>query len=125
MKIKVSFVTNSSSTSYVFKNISKRTKTLVDFVKENPHLILAYKTVYLNSKYDSPEVMESHNQEEMIKSAEENNIIFIPKTETECAFGDEDGTLIGRVFDYILRNGGKSKNFTWKMKSCRGVEVNR
>ena len=28
-------------------------------------------------------------------------------------FGDEDGTVIGRIFDYILRDGGESKNFKW------------
>jgi hypothetical protein len=31
----------------------------------------------------------------------------------EYIFGDEDGTLIGRIFDYILRDGGESENFKW------------
>ena len=35
-------------------------------------------------------------------------------TEEQYVFGDEDGTLIGRVFDYILREGGDSENFEWR-----------
>jgi hypothetical protein len=31
----------------------------------------------------------------------------------EYIFGDEDGYLMRRVFDYILRNGGESESFKW------------
>lgn len=120
MKIKSSFVTNSSSTSYIIKNRSKQIKTLVDFVLENPQLLEDYKNIYLNPKYDSPEFIKKHSLNGLIESAQQQNITFRPNKEIECSFGDEDGTLIGRVFDYILRDGGSSKNFEWRMISCRG-----
>jgi hypothetical protein len=77
--------------------------TLVDFVKENPQLIEDW-----NSYYNY-----NNTQEQLIESAEMNDIIFRAGTSEEYVFGDEDGTLIGRVFDYILRDGGDSENFKW------------
>ena len=53
-------------------------------------------------------------QENLILSAEENNIIFEPKESKICVFGDEDGTLIGRIYDYALRNGADSESFRVK-----------
>ena len=50
----------------------------------------------------------------LIESAEQNNMKFEAGTSKYCAFGDEQGTLIGQVFDYILRDGGSSENFTWR-----------
>jgi hypothetical protein len=113
MKNKFDFVTNSSSTSYIITNLSGEKKTLVDFVKENPELIENFKDEYLNSKYYDEKYRAEYNQENLIKSAQENNITFQPNTSLECVFGDEDGTFIGRVFDYILRDGGRSQSFSW------------
>jgi hypothetical protein len=109
MKCKISFVTNSSSTAFIIINRSNKQKTLVDFVKENPQLIEDFT--------DSYRVDETrYTQEYLIESAKENNIIFKPGCETYSVFGDEQGTLIGEVFDYILRSGGSSKNFTWRLE---------
>ena len=62
------------------------------------------------------------NQENLIESAENRlksdkgqHYIFKPKQKRILAFGDEDGDVIGNVFDYMLRDGGKSKNFKWKI----------
>jgi len=106
MKIRKGFVSNSSSTSFMITNTSKEKKTLVDFVKENPQLIVQYRDEY----HDEDE----YNQVSLIKSARQDDIVFQPGEKKKCIFGDEEGTLIGKVFDYILRDGGSSENFKWK-----------
>lgn len=103
MKIRNGFVSNSSSSSFIIRNKSNKSLTLVDFVKENPQLVENW-----NSNYDY-----DVTQEELILSAEKNNITFASNSSDEYYFGDDDGTLIGRIFDYILRDGGESENFEW------------
>lgn len=106
MKVRHGFVTNSSSTSYIIVNISDEEKTLVDFVKENPRLVERY-----NRDYGWG---DDCTQEELLQSAWANNVTFGPGDDLVLVFGDEDGTLIGRVFDYMLRDGGCSESFEWR-----------
>lgn len=103
MKKRNGFVSNSSSSSFLITNKTDRTLTLVDFVKENPQLVEEW-----NDYYDY-----ENTQEELLESAENNNLDIDPG-EFEYIFGDEDGTLVGKIFDYILRDGGESENFSWK-----------
>jgi hypothetical protein len=110
MKVRNGFVSNSSSSSFVITNTTDKKLTLVDFVKENPQLIEDFVRQY---DWYKP---EDFNQENLIKSAIENDETFAPNSEQTCIFGDEDGTLIGQVFDYILRDGGKSKSFKWRFE---------
>lgn len=109
MKIRSSFVSNSSSSSFIIRNISNENKTLVDFVNENPQLLEQFKCRY-DWYADDPK----YNQKMMVQCAEKENITFYPNVDELCTFGDEDGTVIGNVFDYILRDGGKSESFVWK-----------
>lgn len=103
MKKRNGFVSNSSSSSFIITNKTDKILTLVDFVKENPQLIEDWNLSYgYNNTY-----------EELLESAENNDIDINPGND-EYIFGDEDGTLIGRIFDYILRDGGESENFSWR-----------
>jgi len=107
MKTRLSFVTNSSSTAYIIRNFTDNSLTLADFVIENPQLIERF-----CDEYGYHDII--YCQENLLKSAKENNINFKPHSEEYCIFGDESGTLIGKVFDYILRDGGYSESFGWK-----------
>jgi hypothetical protein len=110
MKTRNGFVSNSSSTSFIITNKSNKKLSLVDFVKENSAIIEKFIKKYDWHKSDK------YNQYNLVESAKDNNIIFEPKESKYCVFGDEQDTLIGEVFDYMLRDGGKSKNFTWKQE---------
>lgn len=114
MKIRFGFVTNSSSTNFTIVNKSNKKKTLVDFVKENPQLIEMYKDQYV---YNKERDGDDYTQKRLLQSASKHNITFQPNSKDLCGFGDSDGTFIGRIFDYILRDGGQSESFTWKFHS--------
>lgn len=109
MKVRDGFVSNSSSSSFMITNKSRSVADLVKFVQENPHLIEDYKI-----EYSWNEDEEWANQHSLIMSALENNKIWQPGETKEVVFGDEDGTIIGRVFDYMLREGGESDSFSWR-----------
>lgn len=109
MKLKTDFVTNSSSTAYIIRNITLQEKNLVDFAKENHNLLEKFKKMF-DWYNDDPKF----TKEEYFKSAEENNFIIRPGESKYCVFGDESGTTIGVVFDYILRDGGFSESFEWE-----------
>jgi hypothetical protein len=103
MKIRNGFVSNSSSSSFMIHNNSDQCKSLVDFVMENKYLLDKF-----NEDYESDEKLS-----DMVKDAECANETFDAHTGKNIIFGDEDGTTIGRVYDYILRDGGKSESFSW------------
>ena len=109
MKIRNGFVSNSSSTAFIITNKTNKEKTIVDFVRENPQIVQEF----IDRYYRHPNSDSSrYTQEALIKSAKEN-LIYLKPGDNHVVFGDEDGTLIGDVFDYQLRDCGESKSFTW------------
>jgi len=114
MKIRNGFIANSSSTSFTITNKSDLKLTLVDFVAENPQLIERFRETYDWNKD------LKHSQGNMLASAYGINMTFDPHESKYCLFGDEDGTLVGEVFDYMLREGGESEHFSWQLEEyCR------
>lgn len=112
MKIRSDFVTNSSSTAYIITNISNVPLTLVDFVEENWILLEFFKREYSYGDADKRNL----TQDKMLECAKNRDQTFYPNEKTLAVYGDEDGDILGRVYDYILRDGGRSKNFEWKFK---------
>jgi len=105
MKTRNGFVSNSSSTSFIITSLTDETKNIADFVKENPQLIDEF-----NENYGY-----SYSFEDVFDSAKDDcEDILDPNSETIVVFGDEDGTTVGHIFDYILRDGGESESFKWK-----------
>jgi hypothetical protein len=101
MKIKNDFVTNSSSTSYMIKNVSESDNlTIKSFIESIwPH-------IQNEMKYYEFDVI--YSKDDIIKSLEENYKDYfplLPLQEKEMIWGDEHNNLAGRVFDYVLRPG--------------------
>jgi len=114
MKVRNSFVSNSSSTSFIITNTSNSKKTLVDFVEENPQILKEFTEEY-GSLFDLEEYERRFTEQQMIAGAKAEDIEFKPFESVRCVFGDEEGTVIGEVYDYMLREGGKSKSFSWRL----------
>jgi hypothetical protein len=105
MKIRKNFVSNSSSTSFILTNLTKVPLTLRDFISENAHLVEKF-----NQEYD-----DIYTVDDLLRSC--GNEALKPG-DTSMEFGDHEGpyghTPLGNVYDYILRDGGKSERFEWR-----------
>ena len=110
--IRRGFVSNSSSTSFIVNNKTDEDLTLLDFVKENPQLVSDFIEQY------SWHEENRYNQEVMIQCAESRGTV-INSGKNIMTFGDEDGDVLGVVFDYMLRDGGNSESFSWKFHEFR------
>lgn len=125
MKIRIGFVSNSSSTAFIITNKTKGELPLRDFVEEAKALVRQFVNEYeqwdIDHKYEDPGDRE--NAAKLM--AEEMYDAMLGDCRSEpplkpgdnyCVFGDEQQTTLGRVYDYILRGGGETERFQWRFE---------
>jgi hypothetical protein len=113
MKFKIGFVTNSSSTGFIIYNNTDKLLTIADFVVENPQLIEEFVDQYNVDETEYTQEKLIHSAIMLMRNEDKSEWLLKPGA-NPVVFGDEQGTLIGKVFDYILRDSGSSERFSWK-----------
>jgi len=106
MKIRNGFVSNSSSSSFIVKNKTNETKTIKDFAMETSFFIKQFNEIY---DYE-------YTVDEFMSGIDQYRYIWRPGEELEVIFGDEDGVVMGQIYDYMLRKSDYSKSFMWYLK---------
>lgn len=109
MKVRCGYVSNSSSTSFVIRNISGEPKTLVDFAKETAYLCEEFERQY-KIKYAKSDYIQSAKDRQF----KGTGFALSPGESIKFAFGDEDGDAIGYVCDYMLRLPKQTASFSWE-----------
>lgn len=127
MKIRNGFVSNSSSCSFTIVNKTINKKNLVDFAKEVAYLVDKYNIEYNNNENEKNfiksaknEFIYHENNKKLNQYRYDNgigiNLYINPLSCETWVFGDEQGTIIGRILDYMLRKSDQTKSFSWELK---------
>ena len=98
MKIRLGFVSNSSSASFVIRNKTSESKTFRHFIEENPWMLDKFPYVT-----KAAVLLDCASRRETIQPGDNS-----------FTFGDhaEDGPL-EQVLHYCLTDEGESENFSW------------
>jgi hypothetical protein len=125
MKIRIGFVSNSSSSSFIIHNKTNESQPLSEFVMEAERVVLEY--IEERSKYgmfgvmglewranDKPWTIKEIILKQMTKDAK--RLPPLKPGANTVIFGDEQGSVIGQVYDYALRDGGSTERFGWSLK---------
>ena len=120
MKTRSGFVSNSSATSFIIENKTDEILPLEEFIKENSHLIDQFEKEYFPivggvlTKSHTGEGIKLNSRSDVVTQMcrDAAGTTLDPGTQS-MTFGDEDCTLLGEIYDYILRNGGESARFKW------------
>ena len=103
MKIRLDFVTNSSSIAYVIRNRTNKEKTMLDFAKEIIHMLDQYNED--NSEFPV-------TREEYLDEAEDYGWSVGPNSEAEIVLHWENDFL-GIILTQYLGHGS-SESFSWR-----------
>lgn len=107
MKIRLSFIGNSSSSSFLIKNRTTLTLTAKDFAEEVSYLVEEFNKSY-GCTYTEKEFIEA--------SKNYPTYIWKPEEEKLVSFGDHDQNPMGNILDYALRDfdNGTTTSFEWR-----------
>lgn len=110
MKLRIGWVSNSSSCSFYITNKTDQIKTMKEFAEE---------TKYLVDEYNKRYYWNSINVEDYLEAAEsEYDYVWKPQEKLICVFGDEHYNAMGIVLDYMLRDceDDETESFCWSLK---------
>ena len=122
MKIRLGFVSNSSSSSFLITNKSRKSKKMKDFAKQISFIhdkFIEEFPEYFNDK----DKRKRYSKEEMIKEANKSiPMSWGPGKTHKVEFSTEDGVynLLGFVVAVMLRENGETEDFSWKYLGWNG-----